>query len=110
MIRKEFEVWERQKRKEEKEALEALQETFASNGLAYSGQRAKAEERLREKFVAEIETARLKMEDEEHQKISWVPNGNWRPWVLSLLTSIVASIIAVLASLFLKGWTTKIIF
>jgi hypothetical protein len=36
---------------------------------------------------------RLEMEEVETQKISWFPNSNWRPFVLSTAVSIIVGIV-----------------
>jgi len=64
MNKKQFEIWERQKRREYEIELSKLQEDFASRGLASSGMRAKAEEDLKVKYDSKIEIMRLGVGEE----------------------------------------------
>ena len=86
-------IWEKRQREIEVVELEALQRDLADRGLAYSGIRNRQEKELHEKFTAEINMARIRMESEEQNGSSWVPNGNWKPFILSVCTAILTSII-----------------
>ena len=63
MNKKQFEIWEKQQRREYSIELSKLQEDFASRGLAISGGRIKAEEDLKAKYDSEIEIKRLGVEE-----------------------------------------------
>src|SRR3989344_2888755 len=67
MNKKQFEIWEKQKRSEYEIELSKLQEDMASHGLAYSGIRNKAEEDLKSKHDSEIEIARLEIEKDTNK-------------------------------------------
>jgi len=62
MNKKQFETWEKQKRREYGIELDKLREDFASRGLASSGGRTKAEKDLEVKYDSEIEIKRLDIE------------------------------------------------
>jgi len=93
MNRKQFEIWKAQREREFSVELENTRNDFASRGLASSGFRNQAEQNLRARYDAESEMKRLEMEEVETQKISWFPNSNWRPFVLSTAVSIIVGIV-----------------
>ena|SRR3989344_3070649 len=93
MSKKEFEVWKKQKEKNFEIEIEKLRNDFAKRGLAQSGMRNKAEVDLRTRYDSEIEMERLRMETEEKTKKQWFPNGNWRPFLLSAIVSILVGVI-----------------
>lgn len=64
MNRKQFEIWEKQKRREYRTELEKLQNDLAERGLALSSTRIKAEEDLKEKYDSEIEIMRLGLDED----------------------------------------------
>lgn len=70
MNKKQFEIWEKQKRREYQSELGRLQEDFASRGLTFSGMRNKAEEDLKSKYESEIEIARLGIENSDHGHVA----------------------------------------
>ncbi len=63
MNKKQFEVWQKQRRRDYEIELEKLREDFARRGLAFSGMRNKAEDDLRQKYKSEIEITRIGIED-----------------------------------------------
>lgn len=70
MNKKQFEIWEKQKRLEYESDLKVLQDNFASRGLAFSGMRNKAEQNLKNKYESEIEITRLGIKDINHGHIA----------------------------------------
>lgn len=93
MNKEEFEVWKKQKEEDFEVEIEKLRNDFAKRGLAQSGMRDKTEASLRTKYDSEIEMERLRMEAEEKAKKQWFPNGNWRPFLLSAIVSILVGVI-----------------
>ncbi len=92
MNRKSFEVWKLSRERQYEIELNALQELFGKNGTATSGFRKRDEKQLRDKYDTEIELERLTMEDIEASKRAWFPNGNWRPFILSTIISILIGV------------------
>ncbi len=87
--RKEFDIWEKQQKVMYKMELDKLQNDLANRGLIFSGIRNEQEAHLKDRFDSEISIARIRMEEDAARKSSWFPDGNWRPFVLSSVTSVV---------------------
>lgn len=109
MNKKQFEIWERQKRREYRVELEKLQDDLAARGLTFSGARIKAEEDLKEKYDSEIEIMRLELDEDtkkEHVavKMTETAKGNssidWGKW--SVITAIIIFVLGLIANYYFQ--------
>ena len=92
MNKAQFEVWKKRQEQVYQNRLEALRNDMAKRGLTSSGIRDKAEADLKDEFESDIEIARIYVEEEEAKKKSWVPDGNWRPFIASAIVSILIAV------------------
>lgn len=96
MLQKEFEIWKIDRERNYENDLAELQEDLVNRGLTYSSIRTQAEERLKQKHEAEVKMMKLRMEEAESERKSWVPGGNWRPFILSSIVSVLVGFVVYL--------------
>jgi hypothetical protein len=70
MNKRQFEIWEKQKRRDCEIELDNLRNDFALRGLTFSSMRNKAEEDLKNKYESEIEIAKLGITDFGHGHVA----------------------------------------
>lgn len=86
MNEEQFEIWKRKK-----EAECELEVGYTPNFESFTVFH--KENNIRKKYQEEIELMKKVVHDEEVQRSAWVPNGNWRPMIVSLGLSIITAIL-----------------